>query len=367
MKIFDSHIHLWDLKKLDLPWLQGRSSLKKDFLWKDLAQSYEGYELEGAVFVETDCADKLEEDIFVNEHFYTNCPKAAYVAGGILSKTMRLSPHAIGFREVLHNENSRDFKELLKGLELLEDKGLIFELCARPRDLLNIAKELKSFPKLKVVLNHLGNVNELKEPGSKELDKDFKAAIELLAQRELTWCKLSGLSDNLDKLAVLDFFSQTFSKYKLLYASNFPVNTLYQEQKATLTYLLNYYEKDENIFSKNAKKLYKINPKQRFAQSINLHKDKIEEYVRLHAAPFEGVNKMIKNCGITSYEIYLKGSKLFAVFDYEGDDFDFDMQEMAKDEGTRFWWQHTDPCQYRLKGAGKDEWWSDLKLVYKLK
>ncbi len=76
---------------------------------------------------------------------------------------------------------------------------------------------------------------------------------------------------------------------------------------------------------------------------------------------------MIKECGITRYEIYHRDDMLFSIMEYNGDDFDYDMTKMANDEATKEWWKLTDPCQKRIEDAKKDEWWAAMDLVYRLK
>ena len=37
-----------------------------------------------------------------------------------------------------------------------------------------------------------------------------------------------------------------------------------------------------------------------------------------------------------------------------------------QDPETNRWWKETDPCQKRIDGALKSEWWADMDLVYDL-
>ena len=75
---------------------------------------------------------------------------------------------------------------------------------------------------------------------------------------------------------------------------------------------------------------------------------------------------MIRECGITKYKIWNRDDLLFSVMEYCGDDFTYDMEKMAKDPETNRWWKETDPCQKRIDGALKSEWWADMDLVYDL-
>ena len=94
---------------------------------------------------------------------------------------------------------------------------------------------------------------------------------------------------------------------------------------------------------------------QRFGMVIGVKPEKIEEYKRLHAATWPGVLKMIGECNLRNYSIYLKEIEpgkhyLFSYFEYTGDDFDADMTKMAADPTTQEWWSYCSPCQIPLQG-----------------
>ena len=75
----------------------------------------------------------------------------------------------------------------------------------------------------------------------------------------------------------------------------------------------------------------------RYGMVIGVKPGEIEEYKKLHAAVWPDVLKMIKNCNIRNYSIYLKDNQLFSYFEYTGDDFKADMEKMAADPGTQKW------------------------------
>ena len=71
-----------------------------------------------------------------------------------------------------------------------------------------------------------------------------------------------------------------------------------------------------------------------------LRSEKLQEYVRLHAAVWPDVLKMIKVCHIRNYSIYLRKladgkNYLFSYFEYVGSDFAADMAKMADDPATQ--------------------------------
>ncbi|MCS3554243.1 MULTISPECIES: L-rhamnose mutarotase [unclassified Sphingobacterium] len=107
----------------------------------------------------------------------------------------------------------------------------------------------------------------------------------------------------------------------------------------------------------------------RYASVTGLKEEKIEEYKKLHAAAWPSVLKMIKECNIQNYSIYLKKidgkNYLFSYFEYVGDNFELDMKKMGDHPETQRWWKETDPCQIPLPdAAAKGATWSDMEEVF---
>jgi L-rhamnose mutarotase len=66
----------------------------------------------------------------------------------------------------------------------------------------------------------------------------------------------------------------------------------------------------------------------RYGMVIRVYPDKIEEYKKLHASVWPDVLMKITQCNIRNYSIYLKDNQLFSYFEYIGDDFKADMEEV---------------------------------------
>lgn len=102
----------------------------------------------------------------------------------------------------------------------------------------------------------------------------------------------------------------------------------------------------------------------RFGQVIKVRPEKLDYYIELHANPWPGVLRMIEQCNIRNYSIFLlENHTLFAYFEYIGEDFDADMAYLASDEETQRWWRETDPCQETF-GISPGEWWSNMREVF---
>lgn len=112
-------------------------------------------------------------------------------------------------------------------------------------------------------------------------------------------------------------------------------------------------------------------PPQRFVWITGLKPEKAKYYHELHAHPWPGVNRRIKECHIQNFSIHEReiDGKLYliAYLEYTGNDFDADMKKMAADSETQRWWKETDPCQSPLPDAvAKGKIWGDTKEVYYL-
>jgi len=102
----------------------------------------------------------------------------------------------------------------------------------------------------------------------------------------------------------------------------------------------------------------------RYGQVIKVKPDKIEEYKKLHAAVWPEVKKMITECNIRNYSIYLKDGFLFSYYEYIGTDYEMDMKNMAADPATQKWWELCDPCQEPLETREEGEWWANMEEVF---
>ena len=102
----------------------------------------------------------------------------------------------------------------------------------------------------------------------------------------------------------------------------------------------------------------------RYGMAIKVKPDKIEEYKKLHATVWPDVLKMIGDCHIQNYSIYLKDDYLFTYFEHVGNDFDADMALMAADPVTQKWWDVCKPCQDPLDSRNEGEWWATMEEVF---
>ena len=102
----------------------------------------------------------------------------------------------------------------------------------------------------------------------------------------------------------------------------------------------------------------------RFGQLGKLKKDKIEEYIELHAATWPGVLKTITECNLQNYSIFLHGDLVFSYFEYVGEDYEADMAKMELCPHTQRWWTHTKPCFVKYSIRPDSEFYADMKQIF---
>jgi L-rhamnose mutarotase len=102
----------------------------------------------------------------------------------------------------------------------------------------------------------------------------------------------------------------------------------------------------------------------RYAQVIRLRPESREEYVKYHARVWPEVLKLIQDCNIRNYSIFLKDDVLYAYFEYIGSDYEADMAKMAAHPRMQDWWKITDPMQEPLPTRAPGEWWAKMDEVF---
>jgi L-rhamnose mutarotase len=104
----------------------------------------------------------------------------------------------------------------------------------------------------------------------------------------------------------------------------------------------------------------------RFGQLGKLKKDKIEEYIELHAATWPGVLKTITECNLQNYSIFIEDDVVFGYYEYTGSDYEADMAKMAADPLNKEWWGHTRPCFTKYHADKPEAFYTDMQQIFYL-
>lgn len=242
--IIDTHQHLWDLSLFRLNWLSGAGKLNKSFVMEDYFEATEGLNVVKTVYMEVDVAE--DQQVLEAEYVIDLCqrddnPMVGAVIGGrpasedfpAYVKRFAGNPAIKGVRQVLHGGGTPEGTclqpEYLRGVRLLGENGLRFDLCLPSAFLLDAAKIADLCPDTRFVLDHCGNANvQVKER------EQWKRDLAEVAKRENVVCKISGIiasadPDNWtaeDLAPIILHCAEVFGKERIIFASDWPVCTL---------------------------------------------------------------------------------------------------------------------------------------------
>jgi L-fuconolactonase len=201
--IVDTHQHLWDLSRFHLPWLKGSPALARSFLMEDYQKAAEGLGIVKSVYMEVDvepAQQRAEADYIVDLCRRRVGPLAgAVISGRPISDGFReeiaryeKEPAIKGLRQVLHGGLTPTGycldPNFTRGIQLLGERGLSFDLCMRPGELRDGDRLVAACPGTSFILDHCGNASVR----AKDLGP-WRADIARLAERKNAVCKVSGI------------------------------------------------------------------------------------------------------------------------------------------------------------------------------
>jgi L-fuconolactonase len=243
LRIIDTHQHLWDLNRFNLPWIQKQSPLARSYVIRDYLQATNGLGVVKAVYMEVDVEPK--QQVAEAEYILDICRQgktptaAAVVSGRPASAEFRQylerfkgNRYLKGVRQVLHGASTpagsclaADFQ---RGLRVLDEMGLSFDLCMRHGELGDALKLVESLPNLRFILDHCGNPDVLAKDRTA-----WRRNIERLAQCKNLVCKVSGIVAGArekwmaDDLApFVNHVLDSFGPNRVMFGGDWPVCTL---------------------------------------------------------------------------------------------------------------------------------------------
>lgn len=247
--IVDTHQHLWDLEQFRLPWQAGlkddaQKILARNYLLADYAEASKGLKVTKSVYMEVDVA--LQHQIKEAEYVTAICKtgkstmQAAVISGrpaddnfGKYLNLFKDNQYIKGLRQVLHSGATSDHfcleEKFVKGVQLLGERKLSFDLCLRGDQLDDGAKLIEQCPKTRFILDHCGNPHA----GKADLPA-WEKGLARIAKSPNVICKVSGIYGNVsakdwpaDKLApIVRKVIDTFGWDRVIFASDWPVVNL---------------------------------------------------------------------------------------------------------------------------------------------
>lgn len=285
MKI-DAHQHFWVYSSSEYGWIDDQMTvLKSDYLPADLKTELESSGFSGTVAVQA--RQSVEETRWLLQ-LASQYDFIKGVVGWLdlcseseLKKQLDefcKSEKLVGVRHVVHDEPDENFMlrdEFLKGISLLKEYNLTYDLLLFPKHLPVAQIIVPMFPEQKFVLDHI----------SKPLIKDhiinpWKEDIFRLANNENVWCKLSGIVTEADPgnwksydfNPYLDIVFEAFGPDRLMTGSDWPVCLLAGEFKDVLGIVEEYISGmpvaiQQKILGRNCIDFYGLNVSQAFPQN----------------------------------------------------------------------------------------------------
>ncbi len=242
LPIVDPHVHLWDLSKFTLPWIAKDSPYNRSFVMKDYLDAIAGTGVVKGVYMEVDVEPKqqTEEANYVLDICRRNDTplKAAVISGrpaaddfGKYLDQFKENKFLKGVRQVLHSPATpAGFgvqANFIRGVRLLGERGLCFDLCMRPADLADAIKLADACKGTRFVLDHCGN-GDIYAKDRAQWQRDMTA----LAKLENVVCKISGIVVQArrgwrpDDLApVINHSLNAFGPERVMFAGDWPVCT----------------------------------------------------------------------------------------------------------------------------------------------
>ncbi|MDY5132473.1 amidohydrolase family protein [Actinotignum urinale] len=259
LDLIDSHFHIWDLDKQNLPWLADCPSIAKTWIFPELVELYAQHKdvnFRGAVYVEVDGDDTTVEEQHIAEAMATHPEILGKVLRTEVTQRIRVPQGANGIRRPLHTPDAPPKTclqpDFLTGLGDLADAEIPFDACVRTPELRDVYDACLCVPSLSVVVDHCGNVQKI--------DEKYVEDIKALASLPHVYCKLSGIATK-DRGFVRDVYTlleESFGAERLMYASNWPVVELYGDFHEHLDQVREFFNDDANVFADTARRVYSL-------------------------------------------------------------------------------------------------------------
>lgn len=276
MKTIDAHQHFWKYDPVKHDWIgDDMAVIRRDFLPEQLAPVLNEHGIDGCVAVQAD--QTIEETDFLLE-MSLQYDFIKGVVGWIdlqspgaeeILNTYGQFSKLKGFRHILQGEQQRDLclqPSFLAGISLLGQFDLTYDILVLKDQLQYIPEFVSQFPNQRFVLDHLA------KPAIKSGEIDhWKRDIELVAQHENVYCKVSGMVTEADLqnwtredfTPYLDVVTAAFGMDRLMYGSDWPVCLAAGNYTKMLHIVKSYFQsfsaqEQQRFFGGNAIKFYKL-------------------------------------------------------------------------------------------------------------
>lgn len=281
LPIIDTHLHIWDIDRLDYPWLPDAPALNRTFTIADYRNATKNFNIEKMVFLqcEADFSQYRQEVDFVSEVARNEEPRIqGIVAWAPLEKGeaaredldwLAQNPLVKGVRRIIQFEPDLAFclqPDFIAGVRLLAEYGMSFDICIDWRHYENTITFAQQLPEVPMILDHIGKPDIV----GGQLDP-WRDQLRRLAALPNVVCKFSSLATEADKenwtiddlRPYVDHVIETFGFDRLVFGGDWPVVTLaasYDTALETMQTLLAGASQDDltKLFHDNAAAFYRL-------------------------------------------------------------------------------------------------------------
>jgi len=277
----DAHQHFWVYDQSEYAWIDdSMASLRRDFLPNDLKIELGRKGFQGSVAVQA--RQTLEETRWLLEL----ATDASFILGVVGWVDLRSSnvrsqleafagnPKLVGIRHIVQSEPNDRFllqPEFLRGISLLEEFDLAYDLLIYPKHLPVAAEFVRRFPRQRFVLDHLA-----KPPIKSGSLRPWERGMRELGTLPNVFCKLSGLVTEADWqnwkpehiVPYMDVAFETFGPRRLMIGSDWPVCTLAASYTRAIDLVESYLsqhatEVQDAALGENAQQFWKLGTRQK--------------------------------------------------------------------------------------------------------
>lgn len=279
--IVDTHQHMWDLDKFDLPWTRDEKPLARNFLMSDYLEASRGLNVVKTVYMEVDVTPS--QQVLEAEHVIEMCrrddnPMCGAVISGRPSSAgfrdyitaFKDTPEIKGVRRILQVGETPPGhclgEKFVESVRLIGELGKSFDLCMRHGEIADAAKLAAACPATQLVLDHCGNA----EVHSKDRSK-WRRDIAAVAEKENVVCKISGFIATArkgewtaeDLAPVIRHCYESFGPDRVVFGSDWPVCNLSASYRSWVGALKEVMkgeseERRRKLFHDNAIRVYRL-------------------------------------------------------------------------------------------------------------
>lgn len=239
--IVDAHVHLWDAEHTPQPWMTSEhATIARPFGPDDLRPLLDRNGVDAVVLVQGACLDSDTDYLLAEAHRHNwiaavTAWLALHEPARALRRLAELEAHPAfrAVRHLIHDEADPHWilrQPVLESLAVLEQRGVILELpVVFPRHLGDVAIVAERFPRLSIVIDHLG-----KPPIGKDEMPTWERELRAAAAFPNVLAKLSGLNTALERadwraddlLPACEAALRWFGPERLMCGSDWPVALL---------------------------------------------------------------------------------------------------------------------------------------------